>query len=274
MNKTFVFGSLLFTACAAFATPPADELRDVAPFTRMEFDVPARVVLRQGDTQSVELKGTPEALADVETSVRDGLLLVAARRKVRWGMSTGPAAARIDVLVTVRRIEGVTLASSGELTAPAPLHVDSARFLVSGAGSMKADVEAAGLFETEISGAGNMDLKGRFKRLDSRIKGSGTMTLAAAVAQDAALGISGSGAIDATGSAGSLKASISGSGGIRARDFVVDKAAVRISGNGQIALDVRSALDATISGNGEVLYKTRPAQLTSHASGNGKIGAF
>jgi hypothetical protein len=273
MHKILLVGSLLFTAFIAPASA-ADEFRDVAPFTRMAFDVPARIVLRQADAQSVELKGNPEALAEIETVVRDGALTVANKRKVRWGRFSSPAAAPIDILVSVKRIEGVTVASAGVLTAPAPLHVEDARFLVSGAGALRAEVEATGTLQTEISGAGKMDLTGRVKRLDSRINGSGTLTLACAVHDDASFAISGSGTVTATGSADYLKASISGSGTIRAEGFVVDKSAARISGVGLIALDVKSALDASISGNGEVLYKSRPAQLTSHSSGRGKVGAL
>jgi hypothetical protein len=235
----------------------------------MEFDVPAHIVLRQGSVQSLELQGPSATLADIESEVRNGVLVIANKKKVRWVIFPS-AAAPIDIRVTAREIEGITLASSGTLTAPAPLQVRDARLLVSGSGAMLAEVTSAGQVDAEIAGSGIIDLKGKFRHIGGHVRGSGTMTLAADIADSANFDISGSGEIDAAGKAHHVTSSISGSGKIWAPALEADEADVHVSGSGDVALDVKSNLDVAISGSGNVLYKGSP-HVNSSSSGSGKV---
>lgn len=87
----------------------------------------------------------------------------------------------------------------------------------------------------------------------------------------AEVGISGSGKIEASGTAQAIKATISGSGRVYASNFEVDKCTVRISGSGDVEINVKSELDANISGSGTVSYKGNPNHVNGHSSGSGKV---
>ena len=91
------------------------------------------------------------------------------------------------------------------------------------------------------------------------------------IVDKASFGVSGSGKIVASGSAQSVKTSISGSGKVLAANLEADKCDIRISGSGDVEINVKSELDATISGSGSVSYKGNPNHVNSHASGSGHI---
>ncbi|GAJ00009.1 unnamed protein product, partial [marine sediment metagenome] len=76
---------------------------------------------------------------------------------------------------------------------------------------------------------------------------------------------------EASGSAKEMKASITGSGKVYASNFVVDKCEVRISGSGDVEINVKSDLDANITGSGSVSYKGNPSHINSHSSGSGHV---
>jgi hypothetical protein len=125
--------------------------------------------------------------------------------------------------------------------------------------------------DADISGSGNMELKGKCTSLDSNVSGSGRATFALAVGGEASFGISGSGKISASGSSDKVKTSISGSGKLLAADFATKSCNVRISGSGDVEINVKDELDASISGSGSVSYKGDPGRVNSHSSGSGKV---
>jgi hypothetical protein len=83
--------------------------------------------------------------------------------------------------------------------------------------------------------------------------------------------VSGSGKIEIGGTANAVKASISGSGRVLAANLETNTCDVKISGSGDVEINVKEALDASISGSGSVLYKGNPTRLNSHAAGSGKV---
>jgi Putative auto-transporter adhesin, head GIN domain len=68
-----------------------------------------------------------------------------------------------------------------------------------------------------------------------------------------------------------VKTHISGSGKVYASNLEADKCDVRISGSGDVEINVKSDLDANISGSGSVTYKGNPSHVNSHSSGSGKV---
>ncbi|MEJ0056462.1 MAG: DUF2807 domain-containing protein [Bacteroidota bacterium] len=118
---------------------------------------------------------------------------------------------------------------------------------------------------------GDLSLKGTCYNFDSDISGSGKVILTITVRDQADFGVSGSGKIEASGSAKEVKTHISGSGKVYASNLEADKCDVRISGSGDVEINVKSDLDANISGSGSVTYKGNPSHVNSHSSGSGKV---
>ena len=77
--------------------------------------------------------------------------------------------------------------------------------------------------------------------------------------------------IQASGTANEVKTNISGSGKVLAANLETNKCEVRISGSGDVEINVKSELDANISGSGSVSYKGNPSHVNSHASGSGHV---
>jgi len=245
------------------------ETREVGSFTRLSYRVPGKLYLKQGSPQKVELVGAPEILKEIETEVSgDKLIIGKENRWMDWGWDRKYD---ITVYVTMPTIEGVSVAGSGDLFCEDKINVSDLDLGVSGSGSMRLAFNATGNVEGDVSGSGDMDLKGSCNNFDSDVSGSGKVYASVSVKGMADLGVSGSGKIQVQGNAQEVKASISGSGRVNAGELVTDKCDVRISGSGDLEVNVREELDATVSGSGSITYYGEPKRVNSHSSGSGHI---
>ena len=245
------------------------EIRNVETFTKIAFRVSGNLYLKQGPEQKVELQGSKEALEKIETTVSGGRLSIG-RENGNWNFWNTDNE-KIVVYVTVKDLEGVSVSGSGDLIGEGKFNTGDLDLNVSGSGSLQIEANANGALGADVSGSGNIDFKGTCKELESKVSGSGKATLAITGANTVSIGISGSGKVIASGSAKVIKTSISGSGEVLAADLQVDRCDIRISGSGDVQVNVKSELDATISGSGSVSYRGNPTHVNSHASGSGKV---
>ncbi|MDZ7877663.1 MAG: head GIN domain-containing protein [Saprospiraceae bacterium] len=91
---------------------------------------------------------------------------------------------------------------------------------------------------------------------------------------DLSLNTSGSGNLSFAGTCKTLNALISGSGDIRAYGLPTETIRASISGSGNMQLNVSRALNATILGSGNIIYKGNPTTLTISVSGSGSVRKF
>lgn len=266
-NKFKLF--LLSLLAATVSVAQTKETRSVETFTKISFRVPGKLYLRQGSPQKVEIEGDSEVLEKIETRVESGRLIVGNEEK--WFNWTWHNDDKVNVYVTVKDIDAISVSGSGDLIAETKLTGSDFDLKVSGSGSLLAEIDANGDIEADVSGSGDINLKGKCRNYDSDVSGSGKVNLSIAIADRATFGVSGSGKILATGTAQSVKTSISGSGKVLAANLEADKCEVRISGSGDVEINVKNELDASISGSGSVSYKGNPNHVNSHASGSGHI---
>ncbi len=268
MKKLFTTSLVLFFVFS-FVLAQNKETRNVDTFTKISFRVPGKLYLRQGAVQKVELQGERDVLEKIETEVSGGRLSIG-RENDNWRMWDWDDA-KISVYITVKDIEGLSVSGSGDLIGDGKLKAGDLDLNVSGSGSLQIEVDASGAMEANVSGSGDVEVKGSCRSLDSKVSGSGKVNFSGAVAERADVNVSGSGKILADGTAREIKATISGSGEVLAAGLEVNKCEVRISGSGDVEINVKSELDATISGSGSVTYKGSPSQVNSHSSGSGKV---
>lgn len=243
--------------------------RKVAEFTKINFGYPGKLFLKQGSPQRVELEGDEDVLKEIETEVEGGRLKIGKEGKwFDWKFSDND---KITVYITVANIEAVSVSGSGDIVGQSKIRTNDLDLNVSGSGSLSIDVDARGDVEADVSGAGDVDLKGHFRSFESDVSGSGKVILSATIDNTADFGISGSGRIQASGRAEVVKARISGSGRVAAGDLQTDRCEVRISGSGSVEINVSNELDASISGSGSVSYRGNPKKINSHSSGSGKV---
>jgi Putative auto-transporter adhesin, head GIN domain len=260
---------ILFLATALPSVAQTRETRTVGNFTRISYRVPGKLYLKQGSPQKVELEGPAEILKEIETEVSgDKLIIGKESRWMDWGWSSKY---NITVYVTVPTIEAVSVAGSGNLYCEDKITVDNLDLSVSGSGSMRLAFAASGNVEADVSGSGDMDLKGSCTNFDSDVSGSGKVYVSASIKERADLGVSGSGKIQMQGNVRDVKAGISGSGRINAGELLAEKCDVRISGSGDLEVNVKEELEATISGSGSVTYFGEPKRVNTHSSGSGHV---
>ena len=265
MQKILI--ALLFVATSTIAQNR--ETRNVSTFTRIAFRIPGKLILRQGSPQKVELEGDRELLSKIETDVDGDRLSVG--RENRWTDWNWSKEDRVNVYITMANIEGLSVSGSGDLVVEGKFSTGDLKLSVSGSGSLQIDVAATGDIEANVSGSGRLQVGGTCKGFESDVSGSGRVIVNAKMDGVADVGISGSGKIEASGTAQAIKATISGSGRVYASNFEVDKCTVRSSGSGDVEINVKSELDANISGSGTVSYKGNPSHVNGHSSGSGKV---
>ena len=262
---------LLFVLSISAAIAQTRETKDVSTFTKISFRVSGKLYLKQGSPQKVEIEGKKDALEKIEVEV-EGNRLVIKREGNGWmDWSFGDDDDKVNVYVTVKDIEGLSVSGSGDLIGQGKITSSDLDLNVSGSGLLQLEAAVSGDLEADVSGSGEIVLKGSCRNYDSDVSGSGRIDLDVAISEKATFGVSGSGKIQAAGTANEVKTNISGSGKVLAANLETNKCEVRISGSGDVEINVKSELDANISGSGSVSYKGNPSHVNSHASGSGHV---
>jgi hypothetical protein len=261
--------ALLFVSSLVLAQ--TKETRNVGTFTKISFRFPGKLILKQGSPQSVVLEGDKEALEKIETEVEGSKLVIG--REGKWGMdwNWGRDDHSITAYVTVKDIEGLSVSGSGTLLSEGKISSRSLDLSVSGSGELHVEATVENELETSVSGSGRLEVSGSCRSFESSVSGSGKVIVSSSIAGISDISVSGSGKVEASGSAKEIKATISGSGKILAANLEVEKCEVRISGSGDVEINVKSDLDAHISGSGSVTYKGNPSHVNTHASGSGHV---
>lgn len=258
--------ALLLSTSVLFAQ--RREVRNVESFTKISFGFPGTLYLKQGSPQKVEIEGDEDILKEIETEVSGGRLRIGTEEKSFRRNLNGE---KITVYITVPQIEAVAVSGSGNIVGQSTIKADNLDLKVSGSGSMKLDFEADGDVEADVSGSGEMEIKGNCQGLDSDVSGSGRVSLSGRIENTADFAISGSGKIQANGSADFVKTNISGSGKVLASDLETNRCEVRISGSGDVEINVKNELNANITGSGSVYYRGNPNKVNANSAGSGKV---
>lgn len=117
---------------------------------------------------------------------------------------------------------------------------------------VRVDVTMISLDQVSISGSGNLDVPElKADSFYANLAGSGNITL--------------------SGEANTTNFTISGSGNIFSDRLTAKTAKALISGSGNITMYASDALDATITGSGDIRYSGSPASLSKNVSGSGSI---
>lgn len=188
------------------------ETRPVGPFSAVSLGGAAHVVVKQGTPQSVVVEASPEALADFETTVKDGQLQLGYRQNKNdyQFRDRGPVA----VFVTVPSLKALKVAGSGKLEMDGFLRADALMLSVSGSGSLVVPQLTATALSTAVTGSGNVRI--------------------------------------GSGSCSTHEIRISGSGQLRAHDLKSETCTARISGSGNAHVSASRSANASISGSGSL----------------------
>lgn len=269
MRITTALLSVLLISSGAIAQ--SRETRDVSTFREISYRISGNLYLRQGSPQKVVLEGNSEDVREVETEVKGDRLVIGNPEENGWFSWRNDSKRKINVYITMENVDGLYVSGSGNLLAETVIKSGDLDLKVSGSGDMELQVELSGDVRADVSGSGNLKVKGNCRNLSSSISGSGKVYIANSIDGIAKFSMSGSGKVLAAGKAQMVKADISGSGKLLAADLETEKCEVRITGSGDVEINVKSELDARITGSGSVSYKGSPNHVNSNSSGSGKI---
>ena len=205
------------------------QTRPVSAFTEISLKIDANVHLKQGNTQSVEVKGNGETLNRLITEVNDRKLVIKYPTDT-WFKKWNPG--RVDIFVTIPQIDALTISGSGSIDSKDKINSRILTLTLSGSGDINLPNLIAEKVSVILSGSGNVKLSG-------------------------------------DGTSAELKVTISGSGNVRTTDFPADDVNVKIGGSGNCWVNSVKNLVAKLAGSGNVIYKGTPlVDSTILGSGN------
>lgn len=225
--KTFI--TLLLSVAICLPALSQKRTVDVGNFSELSLGIPGTLYLKQGSSNKVEIECDDDIFEEIEFEERGDRLAI--KREGNWNWNNGWRRSEVNVYVTMRTIEELSVSGSGSMESDGKLETD--------------DVELS------VSGSGDMELDMQSNEMEMRISGSGSIRL--------------------NGSAKEAQARISGSGRVKAEDLTVKYFSARISGSGSCYITATDEIEASISGSGSVYYSGDPDRVISNSSGSGKV---
>lgn len=199
--------------------------REVSAFTEILLRIGANVHLKQGETQSVEVKCSESTLAKLITEVNDRKLVIRYPND-SWFSKWNPGT--VDIYVTMPQIDALVISGSGSIFSDGKIESRILDATISGSGDIKlADLEAEKVSAT-LSGSGNIHLFGKQN-------------------------------------ANELKVTVSGSGNVKAIEFPAESVTVKIAGSGNCWVNSTKNLIVKLAGSGNVVYRGNPSVESSIA---------
>lgn len=202
------------------------------PFTAADFTgvvaaTPDRIVIRQGDVFAVTARGNRALLDRLDIGVDGDSLRI--RRKGQMSDADQTRLGTAVITITMPRLDGITLAGSGEVIADR-LDGGNASLTLAGTGDMTIGNAAVTALDVTLAGAGDITMTGRAESADITVAGSGSV------------------------------------GGVT---FGVRTADVTVAGSGDVTLQVSNSADVSVLGSGDVTITGGGACTTSRrGSGN------
>ncbi len=207
------------------------ESRPVSGITGLKFRAVGKIILTQGDQESLTITADAEIRARIRTEIIDGVLVISYESD--WKDWTGINF--IDKGVTTFNL------------------------------TMKEINSIA------ISGVGNLDAAAiTTASLSLALSGPATITIGTLQANSLKVEMSGVGSIDVAGKCADQSVNLSGAGSYQASRLESERTTVKLSGVGNATVWANEALDASISGAGAVEYYGA-AKITQKVSGIGVL---
>jgi hypothetical protein len=164
--------------------------RTVSGFTGVDMRTFGKVVLTQGDAESVTLTGSDNVVALVKTSVQDGILIIETEEPINVLNVKTENVLTCDI--TVKDLTALTVSGAAEVEMDS-LTTSALVAAMKGAGQIRLGELAADSIEIQVSGVGNIEVAGEAARATITISGAGNVNAPDLKCQTAEVTISGLG---------------------------------------------------------------------------------
>lgn len=209
--------------------PIKSEARNVSGFHSIALGVPARLTLRQSDSEGLSIIGERNIVPLVQTVVESGVL------KIRWATKDRMISTNhrdLEILVNAKNIDAVAIYGSGEIHA-ARLKTGQLHTAIEGSGGITLDAVEADSITSSIHGNGRLTVAGRAEAIDVALAGSGELSAEKLDCRRAKVAIQGS---------------------AHATVWARDDLNVTIAGSGEVNYYGKPQLSRTIAGSGSVRW--------------------
>jgi len=222
----------------------ATDKREIdAGVNAIDLSGPVNLVLRQGATPSLEVRGEQRLLANIDTEVDGNTLHIGPRGILLRHRQP------IEVNLTLPSLASLNVNGSGEHT-------------VSGFAGER--------LELVLSGAGSMRFNGRYRDIDAVVRGSANLEVNGGNSERVNAASIGASTLTLVGASLELHAESQGSGELDARHLRADDVHLEHTGSGTSAIYARQNATVELSGSGEVTVYGNPdnRNVTRHGSGS------
>ena len=203
----------------------------VSGFHSIQFKAVGKILLSQGEKESLTIQADPEIRQRILTEIKDGVLIV--KYISDWKDWTG-----LNLIDKGLAVFNITMKEIRSLA---------------------------------ISGVGNLDSAAiTTDSLNLQVAGPATMTIGTLNVNHLTVDMSGVGSVDLAGKCVEQNLVLSGAGNYKAPRLESERAAVKLSGLGNATLWANESLNVTITGAGGVEYYG-PAQVNQKISGLGVL---
>lgn len=190
------------------------EKRKVGDFSKISLSVSADVYLTQGDQTSLEIEASEKSLKYLITKV------VGDQLEIKWNKNNY-SNGEITIRITIKDIEGLNIAGSGNIFANSPIHCKEIELNMAGSGSIALKDITAHEIESNVAGSGDIILGGSNPISEHTID-------------------------------------IAGSGNVEAKKLPAQEVTVNITGSGKCYVHAVKELEVNIAGSGDVYYFGSP----------------
>jgi hypothetical protein len=147
------------------------EKRDVGGFSAVSLDGVGRLVITQGEEESLVIEADEGVMPRITARVDDGTLRIGLERGGWWNRLTD-AMKKVRYDLTVREVVGIRLSGAGEIEASG-VSAERLEIVVSGAGDLSVRGLSATDLSVTVSGAGDCEVSGRVEEQEVKVTGAG-----------------------------------------------------------------------------------------------------
>jgi hypothetical protein len=219
----FLFAALLAISCAGInvvdlnkdAIKPSNviitEQRDLTGFSGIDIRTFGKVMLSQGERESVSITGSDNIVSVIQTSVRDGILVFETDENINiTGLNEENV---LTFSIVVKDLSSLTISGAADVQMD-NLSTSSLKVSMSGAGQFVLDQLKADSLNTVLSGIGNIEVSGEVSQARIDIPGAGSINFGDLKIETADVTISGIGSASIW-VTNQLTGNISGGGNVR-----------------------------------------------------------
>lgn len=166
------------------------EEREVSNFSGIDMRTFGKVILSQGESESLSIKGSDNIVAVIQTSVRDGILVIQTDENVNI---TGVQKDNVlTFIIVVKDLSSLTISGAADVEMDS-LSTSKLEVTMSGAGQFVLDELKADSLNITLSGVGSVDASGEVTKAWIDIPGAGSVNASDLKIQIADVNISGIG---------------------------------------------------------------------------------